>query len=202
LIPRGLGVAGALGFLLAGLTKLAPARAAAALRPPGALPEAEFLSACVRCGLCVQDCPFDTLKLAQPEQPVVSGTPYFIARQVPCEMCEDIPCVKACPTGALDPGLTDITQAQMGVAVFVGLETCYAFQGMSCRACYMACPIRDEAITMKLVTRDHARVFMPTVASDRCTGCGKCEAACVTPEASIKVLPIALARLDGGIDAG
>ena len=29
-----------------------PARAAEALRPPGALPDLDFDSACVRCGLC------------------------------------------------------------------------------------------------------------------------------------------------------
>ena len=42
----------------------AQALPAQALRPPGALPEAEFLAACIRCGLCVRDCPYDTLSLA------------------------------------------------------------------------------------------------------------------------------------------
>ena len=80
----------------------------AAIRPPGALPESDFSAACIRCGLCVRDCPYDILHLAKPEEPMSTGTPYFVARQAPCEMCEDIPCVKACPTGALDHGLTDI----------------------------------------------------------------------------------------------
>ncbi|MDR3221903.1 MAG: ferredoxin-type protein NapG, partial [Candidatus Accumulibacter sp.] len=35
------------------------ALAAQTLRPPGALPEDEFLAACTRCGLCVRDCPYD-----------------------------------------------------------------------------------------------------------------------------------------------
>lgn len=34
------------------------------VRPPGALEGEAFESACVRCGLCVQACPYDTLKLA------------------------------------------------------------------------------------------------------------------------------------------
>ena len=34
------------------------------LRPPGALEEKEFLKHCIKCGLCVEACPFDTLKLA------------------------------------------------------------------------------------------------------------------------------------------
>ena len=63
-----------------------------AIRPPGALPEADFLGACIRCGLCVHDCPYDTLKLSELGEDVATGTPYFVARAVPCEMCDDIPC--------------------------------------------------------------------------------------------------------------
>ena len=88
---------------------------ALALRPPGALDESQFPGACIRCGLCVRDCPYDTLSLARLGDEVATGTPYFTARDVPCEMCEDIPCIKACPTGALDHQLTDIDDARMGL---------------------------------------------------------------------------------------
>jgi MauM/NapG family ferredoxin protein len=87
------------------------------------------LGACIRCGLCVRDCPFDILHLAKPEEPMSTGTPYFVARQLPCEMCEDIPCVKACPTGALDHSLKDINKSKMGLAVLVDHETCLNFLG-------------------------------------------------------------------------
>ena len=33
------------------------------LRPPGALNEKEFLSTCIKCGQCVQVCPYHTLSL-------------------------------------------------------------------------------------------------------------------------------------------
>lgn len=172
------------------------AKGATALRPPGALAEDDFLAACSRCGLCVRDCPYDTLKLAGLGDDAPVGTPYFEARAIPCEMCEDIPCVAACPTGALDPALTDITQAEMGIAVLVGHETCLNYLGLRCDVCYRVCPMIDEAITLErhhnTRTQRHA-VFIPTVHTDACTGCGKCEAACVLPEAAIKVLPPDLA---------
>jgi len=171
---------------------------ATALRPPGALSEEEFLAACVRCGLCVRACPYDTLKLATLGTPVPSGTPYFDARSVPCEMCDDIPCVPACPTGALDHGLTRIEDARMGLAVLIDQESCLNFQGLRCDVCYRVCPLIDEAITLELrhnPRSDRHAMLLPTVHSDHCTGCGKCEQSCVLPGASaIKVLPHRLAQ--------
>jgi ferredoxin-type protein NapG len=171
---------------------------ATALRPPGALKEDDFLAACVRCGLCVRDCPYDTLKLSRVGDGVATGTPYFTAREIPCERCEDIPCVAACPTGALDRGLTDIEQSRMGLAVLIDQETCLNFLGLRCDVCYRVCPVIDEAITLESIHNprsDRHAMLLPTVHSDHCTGCGKCEKACVLPgEAAIKVLPRRLAQ--------
>lgn len=171
---------------------------ATALRPPGALTEDDFLAACVRCGLCVRDCPYDTLKLAELGDGVATGTPYFEARKVPCEMCDDIPCVVACPTGALDRELTDIEQARMGLAVLIDQETCLNYLGLRCDVCYRVCPVIDRAITLERMHNprsDRHALFLPTVHSEHCTGCGKCEQACVLPgEAAIKVLPARLAQ--------
>lgn len=170
---------------------------ALAIRPPGALAEDQFLGACIRCGLCVRDCPFDTLSLAELGDPVATGTPYFIARDVPCEMCEDIPCVVACPTGALDHALTDIDDARMGLAVLIDQENCLNFQGLRCDVCYRVCPSINEAITLERQHNERSgkhAVFIPTVHSDACTGCGKCEKACVLEEAAIRILPMHLAK--------
>ncbi|HXK54382.1 MAG TPA: 4Fe-4S binding protein, partial [Hyphomicrobiales bacterium] len=73
-----LGCAAAMaGVGLAALARQSVALPAQALRPPGALGEKDFLSACVRCGLCVRDCPYDILDLADLGDGPAHGTPYF-----------------------------------------------------------------------------------------------------------------------------
>jgi ferredoxin-type protein NapG len=167
------------------------------LRPPGALQGKTFDAACIRCGLCVQACPFNTLKLSRLGNGDITGLPYFEARDVPCEMCEDIPCVVACPSGALDPALTAIDTARMGTAVLISPTTCLSVIGLRCDVCFRVCPLIEEAITLpshrNQRTGAHA-IFVPTVNPERCTGCGKCEQACVLDVAAIKVFPLELAQ--------
>ncbi len=193
-------VAGGVSLMGVGLgfySRQALSLPALAVRPPGAGEEADFLAACLRCGLCVRDCPYNTLKLSQIGDDVALGTPYFEARKIPCEMCEDIPCVQACPTGALDPKLTDIDDSRMGLAVVIDQENCIAFQGLRCEICFNVCPVRGDAITLNMQhnarSSKHA-LFVPIVHSDACTGCGKCEHSCILDEAAIKVLPRSLAK--------
>lgn len=167
------------------------------LRPPGAIKEEDFLSTCIKCGMCVEACPFNTLVLAKPGDNKPVGTPYFTPREIPCYMCEDIPCVPVCPSGALDitkvsaNNILDINKAQMGLAL-VDSKNCIAFWGIQCDACYRACPLLDVAIKLEYSknerTGKHA-YLTPVVNSDACTGCGLCERACVTEKASITVLP-------------
>ena len=167
------------------------------LRPPGAIKEEDFLATCIKCGMCAEACPFDTLLLAKPGDNKPLGTPYFVPREVPCYMCPDIPCVPVCPTGALDEltvttnGELDINKAEMGVAV-VDTKNCIAFWGIQCDACYRACPLMDKAIYLEYEknerTGKHA-FLKPIVDSDFCTGCGLCERACVTKKATITIVP-------------
>jgi ferredoxin-type protein NapG len=177
------------------------------LRPPGAWEdENKFLGLCVRCGLCVRACPYDCLKLAKFGEPTATGTPYYTAEKYPCYMCQDIPCVKACPTAALDPKLTDIRDARMGVARVVGTDRCLNYWfNHRCLACTSICPVygKDRAITLEKeiwVRRDGTKQerFIPTVHDDNCTGCGLCEMTCPTAiyagGAAIKVVPLTYAK--------
>jgi ferredoxin-type protein NapG len=161
-----------------------------AIRPPGARQEeGDFNTRCIKCGQCVVACPYDTLQLATADAGIPIGTPYFIPRETPCYMCTDIPCVAACPTGALDPALQDINDSRMGLAV-IDIENCLSWQGLRCEVCFRECPLQGQAITVEHHPRrlsKHA-MFVPVVHSNACTGCGICEKACPTQEAAIRVL--------------
>ncbi|MBA1437832.1 MAG: ferredoxin-type protein NapG [Epsilonproteobacteria bacterium] len=204
-MARGIGLAALGGFVWSAYVDEAKA-SSLLLRPPGALQEDDFLRTCIKCGLCVEACPYDTLMLAKPGDHKPIGTPYFVPTNIPCYMCTDIPCVPVCPTGALDQesvssdGVLDINKAQMGLAV-VDKENCIAFWGIQCDACYRACPLLGEAITIEYQknerTGKHA-YLKPAVHSDSCTGCGLCEKACVTQKPAIFVLPREIAQGEVG----
>ena len=160
-----------------------------AIRPPGALPEKDFNARCIKCGQCVDACPYDTLKLASAESGIPIGTPYFIPKDIPCYMCEDIPCLKACPTGAINPALEHINDSRMGLAV-IDIENCLSWQGLRCEICFRECPLQGKAISVEHHPRrisKHA-MFVPLVHSSACTGCGICEKACPTQKAAIRVV--------------
>ena len=167
-----------------------------ALKPPGALETDDFLATCIKCGVCVEVCPYDTLYLGAVGSGTPWGVPTFEPREVPCEMCEDIPCARACPTGALDNKMENINTARMGLAVLDD-KSCIAMQGLRCEACYRVCPLIDKALKLALRPMERTGVhafFEPVVDSDFCTGCGKCERACIMEISSIKVLPHAVAQ--------
>ena len=186
---QGAAVAACGGLIWAHLLRQEAAASVLALRPPGALPERDFAAACIKCGQCAQACPYDTLHMARAEDDAPIGTPYFVPRDVPCYMCSDIPCVVACPTGALDPGLKNIAKSRMGLAV-IDVESCLSWQGLRCEVCYRVCPVKGQAISIDNHPRQISKhaLFVPVVHSQACTGCGMCEEACPTEQAAIRVL--------------
>ena len=80
------------------------------------------------------------------------GTPMIDARAQACRLCEDFPCVEACPTNALRD-IETRSDVKMGVAV-IDEDLCIAFQGMRCEVCYRTCPLIDEAIVIDYRLRE------------------------------------------------
>ena len=99
------------------------------LRPPGALDEDTFLASCIKCGQCLQVCPPQIIKLANISEGFGIGTPYIIPQEGACILCKGLPCVLACPTGALDHHISEGSEADMGLAVLSQPETCLARKG-------------------------------------------------------------------------
>ena len=96
------------------------------LRPPGAVDEEEFLKMCIKCGQCLQVCPYDSIKLEDIDGGASMGMAYIEPNERGCYLCEAFPCILACPTGALDHEKDSIKFIHMGVAVVANLNGCLA----------------------------------------------------------------------------
>ena len=150
------------------------------LRPPGALPEAEFLEKCHRCGNCVKNCPANAIfPLEESTQPNLVNTPYIDPDEQPCVICDSLACMYVCPSGALQPVYAE--DIKIGLAVF-NAETCLRTKEVACTYCLDTCPIGEDAI--HLTADGVVEVIEPG-----CTGCGVCQYACPTVPKSIVIEP-------------
>ena len=165
------------------------------LRPPGIQSERDFMGRCVKCGKCIEACPYVALRAAGPMEGSAAGTPFIDAREQACRLCAGFPCVSACPTQAL----RDVAQRQdphMGYAR-IDEEVCIAYQGYRCEVCYRVCPLIDEAITIDFQSMENDSIhtkFIPTVNRDVCTGCGLCVERCAVSEPYVPIRIVTLAE--------
>ena len=150
-------------------------------RPPGALPESEFLEKCHRCGNCVKNCPANAIQPLQSTNANISNTPYINPDEQPCVICDSLACMYVCPSGALQPVYAE--DIKIGLAVFTA-ETCLRTKDVDCTYCVDTCPIGGDAIHL---TSDG----VVEVIDLGCTGCGVCQYACPTSPKSIVIRPLA-----------
>jgi ferredoxin-type protein NapG len=144
------------------------------LRPPGAVGEELFLELCTRCGDCLPACPFGSITKDQ-----ATGFPIIVAKESPCYLCAEFPCIAACSTKALLP-VGDPTRVRMGLAV-VSRDDCVADQG--CQSCIARCPV--EALSVV----DFSDPY-PVVEQGKCVGCGICEETCSTVNDHIAIIVV------------
>jgi len=164
------------------------------IRPPGALPEREFLQRCIQCGLCMRVCPTQALHPCSLEAGIEGlWTPRLIPKVGYCEYNCTL-CGQVCPTGAIQPLTVEAKhQVRLGLAMF-NRNRClpYAYD-RNCIICEEHCPVPDKAIYFveeEVTLRDGSTTLLkrPHVDPDKCIGCGICEWSCVfRDEAAVRV---------------
>jgi MauM/NapG family ferredoxin protein len=176
-----------LGIFAMPFFRLTPAKQRASerlIRPPGALPEEQFLKKCVKCGECMKVCPTNAL------QPVVSEagpegiwTPRLDPKIGYCDYYCSL-CTQVCPTGAIKELTIEEKNALKIGTAWVNRNRCIPWKfGDPCIVCEEHCPVSPKAIKfMKIeVVRQDGVIktpLAPVIDLEQCTGCGICENKC------------------------
>jgi len=143
------------------------------LRPPGAVPEDEFLRRCARCGQCMRICPTNTLQPQFFTQGLKGlWTPRLVPRRAGCDQTCRL-CGTVCPTDALrELTLIEKNHAKLGTAV-IDKDRCLVWdEDRLCLICDEQCPYNAIVFQWK----DGFR--RPVVVENKCNGCGFCEEQC------------------------
>lgn len=184
-----------------GLSKV---KAKTHLRPPGAVER--FESLCVKCGQCVQVCPYHSIKLLGFDDGLNLGTAFIDAKKRGCYLCDLFPCVLACPSGALSHKISEIKDVKMGVALLKSAKSCLAFLNKSVEKSHLK-PLLDRKIynereqkARQILSENEGEICALCVNScpvpealkfvefkgskipqvqENCVGCGVCEELCV-----------------------
>jgi polyferredoxin/Pyruvate/2-oxoacid:ferredoxin oxidoreductase delta subunit len=167
------------------------------IRPPGALPEEQFLERCVKCSECMKVCLTNGLQPTLLEAGL-EGTwsPMLVPKIGYCEYSCTL-CGQVCPTGAIkELAVEEKRKTVIGLA-FIDKDRClpYAF-GVNCIVCEEHCPTPEKAIVFKETetTGPDGEVLVlkqPVVIPELCIGCGICEYKCpVLDEPAIYVTSV------------
>lgn len=166
------------------------------IRPPGSVPEPEFLDLCIRCGECFQVCPGPVLQPAGWDVPREAlWTPVAVPTHAGCHQDCNF-CTQVCPTGAIRPlSIGQKRKTPMGLAV-IDPKICLPHAGREdCRLCIDECnaagyraielrrielPMVDvpEGVFSDVELEQMSHIDAPFVAREACVGCGLCEYRC------------------------
>jgi len=156
------------------------------LRPPGVLNEEQLLKHCQRTGECIKICPVQAIRPLQHPDPRMRETPHLVPEVQACVLCEDLPCISACPSGALLPVARE--KVRIGLAV-VHYDLCLRVDGEDCRECLAICPLGEAAIRLD----EHSTI---NILAEGCTGCGLCAMTCPSAMRAISIIPPIFARME------
>lgn len=158
------------------------------IRPPGSLPEPEFLTQCIKCAVCIKVCPTNFLQEAGLEAgfeglwtPIGNGLAGYCDYE--CTLCG-----QECPTGAItELALADKKQIRIGLAHIVQDRCLPWAQDIECLVCEEHCPTPDKAIILDGGGRGGGQGFgrgggggvaRPRIDLDLCIGCAICMHVC------------------------
>ncbi|MCP4371350.1 MAG: 4Fe-4S dicluster domain-containing protein [Deltaproteobacteria bacterium] len=156
------------------------------IRPPGSMPEKDFLKLCQRCGLCMKVCPTNAINPTLGEAGMAGfWTPRLIMTQGYCEYTCSL-CGSVCPTGAI-AGITTKEKINNPIKIgsaYMDRGRCLPWSGNApCIVCEEVCPTSPKAIYLKKETVSgpggkKLAVQLPFVDLKQCVGCGICENKC------------------------
>jgi MauM/NapG family ferredoxin protein len=163
------------------------------IRPPGAR-KPEFLSQCIRCGICLKVCPTSGLQPSLTQAGWAGlWSPVLVPRLGHCDYACNA-CGQACPVGAIPPlALEEKQQTVIGQA-YINRDRCIPWSdNRICLVCEEMCPLPEKAIILKDTSvqapdGSSTEIPLPYMVRERCTGCGICENRCpLNGEAAIRV---------------
>lgn len=154
------------------------------IRPPGSLPEQEFLERCVKCGECMKVCTTNGLQPTLWEAGLEGiWSPVLVPRIGYCEYNCTL-CGQVCPTGAIRKlSLAQKQKNHIGTAM-INLGRCLPYaHATPCIVCEEVCPTPKKAIWFQPATArnrngEPVEVKQPRVDLELCIGCGICETKC------------------------